>query len=130
MERTGLFTAVRPKRFAESHITTVHDRAYVRFLKQICRTLVSGTPVYADTFPCQQPSRVPRRPHPDLAGFYCLDSFTPLDDGAYRAARAQRLFFAVGLKTQSTDRAFCRPRALVKNASQSPGRVWSVSSVA
>ncbi len=88
MERTGLFTAVRPKRFTESHIAAVHDRAYVRFLKQLCRTLVAGTPVYADTFPRRQPSRVPRRPHPDLAGFYCLDSFTPLDDGAYRAARA------------------------------------------
>ena len=88
MEKTRLFTAIKPKRYPERHITAVHSRAFVTFLKQICRTLPAGAPVYADTFPRRIPSRVPQRPHPDLAGFYCQDSFTPLDNGAYRAARA------------------------------------------
>jgi acetoin utilization deacetylase AcuC-like enzyme/GNAT superfamily N-acetyltransferase len=84
----GLFASVRPRRFAESHILAVHDKPFVRFLKALCNRLPPGRPVYADTFPRRQPVRRPRAVDPDLAGYYCLDSFTPLDAGAYRAARA------------------------------------------
>lgn len=85
---TGLFTTVRPRRFAESHIHAVHDKRFVRFLKRLCANLPTDRPVYADTFPFRQPVRRPRRVHPDLLGYYCMDAFTPLDAGAYRAARA------------------------------------------
>jgi acetoin utilization deacetylase AcuC-like enzyme/GNAT superfamily N-acetyltransferase len=88
VESTRLFTSVRPKRFAESHIVAVHDRHYVSFLKRLCRKLPPGRPVYADTFPRRQPVRRPRHVEPDLVGYYALDSLTPLDSGAYRAARA------------------------------------------
>ncbi len=88
VEATNLFTAVKPRRFAESHVLEVHDRHYVRFVKRLCRKLPPGRPVYADTFPRRQPVRRPRVVDPDLAGYYCLDSFTPLDARAYRAARA------------------------------------------
>lgn len=85
---TGLFTSVRPRRFPESHIHAVHDKRFVGFLKRLCNQLPSGRPTYADTFPHRRPGRRPRRIHPDLLGYYCMDAFTPLDAGAYRAARA------------------------------------------
>ncbi len=88
VEETGLFEPVAPRRFPESHIQAVHDRGFVRFLKALCRKLPPGRPVYADTFPRRQPLRKPRGAQADLAGYYCLDAFTPLDEGAYRAARA------------------------------------------
>jgi acetoin utilization deacetylase AcuC-like enzyme/GNAT superfamily N-acetyltransferase len=88
IETTGLFASVRPRRYAEKHILAVHDHRYVRFIKELCSKLASDRPVYADTFPRRRPPRRPKLVHPDLAGYYCLDSFTPLDAGAYRAARA------------------------------------------
>ena len=88
MESTNLFTVVKPRRYPESHILQVHERRFVQYLKRLCRSLPQGRPVYADTFPRRQPARRPKTVDPDLAGYYCLDSFTPLDDGAYRAARA------------------------------------------
>jgi acetoin utilization deacetylase AcuC-like enzyme/GNAT superfamily N-acetyltransferase len=88
LSATKLFTQVRPRRFSESYIRAVHDGRFVRFLKQLCRMLPAGRPIYADTFPRRKPVRRPTRVDPDLAGFYCQDSFTPLDEGAYRAARA------------------------------------------
>jgi acetoin utilization deacetylase AcuC-like enzyme len=88
VDQTNLFTSIRPRRFPESHILAVHDRQFVQYLKALCKRLSPGRPVYADTFPRRRPVRRPRVVDPDLAGYYCLDSFTPLDGGAYKAARA------------------------------------------
>ncbi len=87
-DESGLFASVRPRRYPESHILAVHDRRYVKFLKKLCKQLPPGRPIYADTFPRRADARRPRIVDADLAGFYCLDSFTPLDSGAFQAARA------------------------------------------
>jgi len=113
VEGAGLFTSVRPRRFPESHILAVHDRGFVRYIKQLCRKLPPGRPVYADTFPRRRPVRRPKTVHPDLAGYYCLDSFTPLDSGAYRAARASADVALTGaeevLAGTPVAYALCRP---------------------
>jgi acetoin utilization deacetylase AcuC-like enzyme/GNAT superfamily N-acetyltransferase len=113
MEETDLFTIVPPKRFPEKHILAVHDRAFVRFLKALCKKLPPGRPIYADTFPRRQPIHRPRVVDPDLAGYYCLDSVTPLDSGAFQAARASvdvALTAAEELRVgKSVAYALCRP---------------------
>ena len=86
-EQTGLFTALAPRPAGESPILTVHDHHFVEYLQKICGKLREGRPVYPDTFPTRRPERRPKV-LPVQAGYYCIDSSTPLDRNAYRAARA------------------------------------------
>jgi acetoin utilization deacetylase AcuC-like enzyme/GNAT superfamily N-acetyltransferase len=83
----GLFTVIPPKRFSEKVILAVHDRHFVNYLKTVCTKLDTGRPVYPDTFPIRRPDRRPRD-LPVQAGYYCIDSCTPLYRNAYFAARA------------------------------------------
>ena len=83
----GLFTAVAPRRFSEQVILAVHDRHFVNFLKLVCTKLSANSSVYPDTFPIRRPDRRPKD-SPVQAGYYCIDSCTPLDRNAYEAARA------------------------------------------
>ena len=65
----------------------MHEREFVRYLKAVCQKLQSKRPVYPYVFPIRRPERRPK----DLAvraGYYCIDTFTPLDRNAYDAARA------------------------------------------
>jgi acetoin utilization deacetylase AcuC-like enzyme len=82
-----MFTMIEPISFSESVITDVHDRHFVLFLKTICNKLAKEKPVYPDTFPIRRQDRHPRM-FPEQAGYYCIDSCTPLDGNAYVAARA------------------------------------------
>jgi acetoin utilization deacetylase AcuC-like enzyme/GNAT superfamily N-acetyltransferase len=86
LNKTGLFTGVPVRHFSREYITAVHDRYFVRFLKTVCMRLSGDRPVYPDTFPLRRPERRPKD-RPEQAGYYCIDSTTPLDRNAYLAAR-------------------------------------------
>lgn len=82
----GLFREVAPRRFGEGAIREVHDGNFVNYLKAVCRKLNTTHPVYPYVFPIRRPESRPK----DLAvraGYYCVDTFTPLDRNAYQAAR-------------------------------------------
>ena len=83
----NLFTQIPPRRFSEKAILAVHDHHFVDFLKKVCTKLQKDQPVYPDTFPIRRPDRRPRD-LPVQAGYYCIDSCTPLYRSAYFAARA------------------------------------------
>ncbi len=81
-----LFEVVSPKHFSMNHATAVHDKDFVNYLKAVCEKLNSKTPVYPYVFPIRRSDRRPK----DMAvraGYYCIDTFTPLDHNAYTAAR-------------------------------------------
>ncbi len=109
---TGLFTMIQPRSFPESVITAVHDRHFIKFLKTICNKLAVDKPVYPDTFPVRRPDRRPKM-FPEQAGYYCIDSCTPLDRNAYAAARAAVNVAMTGaeeiLAGQRIVYALCRP---------------------
>lgn len=87
LDGTGLFESTEPKHFGQEHILAVHDADFVRYLKAVCQKLQTKRPVYPYVFPIRRPER---RPH-DLAvraGYYCIDTFTPLDRNAYDAAKS------------------------------------------
>lgn len=87
LEPTGLFQTVPPRHFGEEPILAVHDADFVHYLKAVCQKLESKRPVYPYVFPIRRPEKRPK----DLAvraGYYCIDTFTPLDRKAYDAARA------------------------------------------
>jgi acetoin utilization deacetylase AcuC-like enzyme/GNAT superfamily N-acetyltransferase len=86
LDRIDLFDRHEARRFPESHITAVHDADYVAYLRRVCTGLSERTAVYPYVFPIRNATRPPK----DLAiraGYYCIDTFTPLSRNAYTAAR-------------------------------------------
>jgi len=86
VEPTGLFRREAPHRFPEKHIRSVHDPKYVDYFKKVCANLGEGKSIYPYVFPIRNAARPPK----ELgvrAGYYCIDTFTPLNRNAYLAAR-------------------------------------------
>lgn len=86
-EGSPLVEIVKPRRFDERHIRAVHDGDFVTYLQRMCDSLKPGELVYPYVFPLRRPERKPK----DMAiraGYYCMDTFTPLTKNAYAAARA------------------------------------------
>jgi acetoin utilization deacetylase AcuC-like enzyme/GNAT superfamily N-acetyltransferase len=86
IEPTGLFERVKARRFSEDHILEIHDKGYVRYFKKICKAVNPGESVYPYVFPIRNKTHPPN----DLwmmAGYYCIDTFTPLSREAFLAAK-------------------------------------------
>ena len=75
------------RNFGEKPIRAVHDADFVNYLRNFCQDLPKGEMVYPYVFPIR---RTDRPPHDRSirAGYYCIDTFTPLSHDAYKAARA------------------------------------------
>ncbi|MCO6437177.1 MAG: histone deacetylase family protein [Phycisphaerae bacterium] len=86
IDKTGLFHEVRPRDFGEKHILAVHDRGFVEYLKRACESIAPGKSVYPYVFPIRNQTRPPK----ELlvrAGYYCIDTFTPLNRNVIPAAK-------------------------------------------
>ena len=86
LERLETFTVIEAKAFPKSHILAVHDPEFVGYLQRVCADLPEGRSVYPYVFPIRNAARPPT----DLAtraGYYCIDTFTPLHRNAWPAAR-------------------------------------------
>jgi acetoin utilization deacetylase AcuC-like enzyme/GNAT superfamily N-acetyltransferase len=86
LNKTDLFEKVAPRHFSEKHIKAVHDSGYVDYLKKVCANLEPGTSVYPYVFPVRNRTRPPKD-LPIRAGYYCIDTFTPINGNAYLAAK-------------------------------------------
>ncbi|HOW56396.1 MAG TPA: histone deacetylase family protein [Smithellaceae bacterium] len=86
LEFTGIFDLVPPLSFADSWITAVHDRAYVHYFKRVSKIIGGDVPIYPYVFPIRNRTRPPLE-LPMRAGYYCMDTFTPISSHAYAAAR-------------------------------------------
>lgn len=85
LEQTRLFESIEPKHFGQKNILAVHDVDFVKYLKTVCQKLQTKRPVYPYVFPIRRPERRPKE-LAVRAGYYCIDTFTPLDRNAYIAA--------------------------------------------
>lgn len=77
---------IEPRTFPDSHILAVHDRDFVEYVRRVSMSLPEERVVYPYVFPIRNATRPPK----DLAvraGYYCIDTFTPLSRSAFRAAR-------------------------------------------
>jgi acetoin utilization deacetylase AcuC-like enzyme/GNAT superfamily N-acetyltransferase len=86
LEPTGLFWRLEARHFSDSHIRAVHDGDLIDFLRKVCAGVPEGKSVYPYVFPIRNATRPPK----DLAycaGYYCIDTFTPLNGNAWKAAR-------------------------------------------
>jgi len=86
LDKTQLFKRIEPKRSSVSLIKKVHSPAYVDYLRRACAQLPSGKSIYPIIFPLRNTLRPPKDIELQV-GYYCLDTFTPLNSNAYLAAR-------------------------------------------
>jgi acetoin utilization deacetylase AcuC-like enzyme len=86
LEGFELLERTAPRTFPERHITQLHDPAYIRYFKRVCRGLGEGQSIYPYVFPIRNRDRRPTE-LPLSAGYYCIDTFTPLNRNAYIAAK-------------------------------------------
>ncbi|MFC1920112.1 acetylpolyamine amidohydrolase [Chloroflexota bacterium] len=86
LNKTDLFQRVPVRHYSEKHIRAVHDHGFVDYLWQVCNKLDEGTAIYPYVFPVRNRARPPKD-LPIRAGYYCLDTFTPLTGNAYHAAK-------------------------------------------
>jgi acetoin utilization deacetylase AcuC-like enzyme len=85
LARTQIFEPIPPRHFGIKHVEKVHDREFVRFLRKACANVPAASSVYPYVFPVRNHARPPRE-LPLRAGYYCIDTFTPLNANAYKAA--------------------------------------------
>lgn len=76
------------KAFPDSHLLAVHDAGMVRYLKHASASLAKDEVIHPTAFPVRRRQKPPSNGHPTHAGYYSLDSFTPLTSRVYEAARA------------------------------------------
>lgn len=86
LEKLTFIERKAPTPYSDKHILAVHDSDYVSFLKKACMNVPKGKSVYPYVFPIRNQNRKPLDT-PLLAGYYCIDTFTPLNADAYKAAR-------------------------------------------
>jgi acetoin utilization deacetylase AcuC-like enzyme/GNAT superfamily N-acetyltransferase len=86
IEGSGLVQRIEPRAYVESWIRAVHDPGLASYLRRACAEVPEGKSVYPYIFPIRNSARPPR----DLgvqAGYWCIDTFTPIHRNAYPAAR-------------------------------------------
>jgi acetoin utilization deacetylase AcuC-like enzyme/GNAT superfamily N-acetyltransferase len=86
LDKSGLFRPGKVREYPDRHILEVHDSNYFNYFRKVSRTIPRGQSVYPYVFPLRFATRAPK----DLsvrAGYYCFDTFTPLNQDAFLAAR-------------------------------------------
>ena len=86
IEPSGIFQAIPIQHFSEKYLKSVHDGNYVDYLKKVCEGVGVQKSVYPYVFPIRNVARPPKE-LPIRAGYYCIDTFTPLNQNAYLAAK-------------------------------------------
>jgi acetoin utilization deacetylase AcuC-like enzyme/GNAT superfamily N-acetyltransferase len=85
LERSELFTRKAPRHFSERHIRAVHDGRLVDFLRRACAQVGTDRSAYPYVFPIRNATRPPKE-LPLRAGYFCIDTFTPINGNAWPAA--------------------------------------------
>jgi acetoin utilization deacetylase AcuC-like enzyme/GNAT superfamily N-acetyltransferase len=86
LEKGGLCAQMKPRHFPAKHIYAVHDADFVNYLRRACAEVEEGKSLYPYIFPIRNKTRPPKEPSV-LSGYYCIDTFTPINRNAYPAAR-------------------------------------------
>lgn len=78
----------KPSRgYPDKYITAVHNPKYFNYFKTVCDKLPEGKSIYPYVFPVRNATRPPHDLSV-LAGYYCIDTFTPINKNAFLAARS------------------------------------------
>ncbi len=86
LDKLSIFEKVKVNDYPEKHIRAVHCPDYINYFKRMCQTLEPGKSVYPYVFPLRNAARPPKE-MAVRAGYYCIDTFTPLNQNAWNAAK-------------------------------------------
>lgn len=86
LNKSGLFERLPARSYPDRFIREVHDSRLVNYLRRASTMAGKKKSIYPYVFPIRNSSRPPRD-ETVLAGYYCIDTFTPLNESAYLAAR-------------------------------------------
>ncbi|HOB71351.1 MAG TPA: histone deacetylase family protein, partial [bacterium] len=86
LEKTTLFEKFQIEEFPEHFIKDVHDSRLINFLKKVCMEIGNEKSVYPYVFPVRNADKPPEELDVS-AGYFCIDTFTPLNKNAWLAAR-------------------------------------------
>jgi acetoin utilization deacetylase AcuC-like enzyme len=86
LQKSGIFREIPALKFSEDHIRQVHQKKYIDYFKRVCSRLPEGKSIYPYVFPVRNATRAPFDDSV-LAGYYCIDTFTPLNKNAFQAAK-------------------------------------------
>ncbi|MGE0255338.1 MAG: hypothetical protein AB7N54_05690 [Alphaproteobacteria bacterium] len=78
---------VPTRRFKDDILREIHDPDLVSYLQAMSERLSASALLYPEVFPVRRPDRRPRELE-SRAGYFCIDTFTPLTHNVWRAARA------------------------------------------
>ena len=83
---SGLTDLVPIKEYPLKHITAIHDPEFVEYLRRACANTPPGKSIYPYVFPVRNAARPPKELSV-RAGYYCIDTFTPIHQNAFVAAK-------------------------------------------
>lgn len=86
LQKSGLFQDIPVAVFPEKYIRQVHANELVDFIKNASEAFPQGTSVYPYIFPVRNAGRKPKDINV-LAGYYCIDTFTPIHHNVWKAAK-------------------------------------------
>ena len=84
--KTDLFEPMPAREFPDRFIREVHDGGLVDYIRQACAEAPEKKSVYPYVFPVRNEARQPKE-RSVLSGYWCIDTFTPINRNAYPAAR-------------------------------------------
>jgi acetoin utilization deacetylase AcuC-like enzyme/ribosomal protein S18 acetylase RimI-like enzyme len=84
--KVTLFQTIPARHFAERYISDTHAPGLVGYIKRACAEQPAGKSLYPYVFPIRNPDKPPRE-RSVLAGYWCIDTFTPLNRNVWPAAR-------------------------------------------
>jgi len=86
IEKTPLFRRLPARKFPDRFIREVHDAGLMEYIQRACAEAPLKRSIYPYVFPIRNPQRKPKE-RSVLAGYWCIDTFTPLNRNAWPAAR-------------------------------------------
>jgi acetoin utilization deacetylase AcuC-like enzyme/GNAT superfamily N-acetyltransferase len=86
LNKLPFFETLDARNFPDKLITQTHDKLLVNYLKAVCEKLRPDKAIYPYVFPVRNASKPPKD-RSVAAGYFCIDTFTPLTSNSYKAAR-------------------------------------------
>jgi acetoin utilization deacetylase AcuC-like enzyme/GNAT superfamily N-acetyltransferase len=82
----SLFEIIPAASFPDKYITSVHDLGFFHYIRRACTEAREDNSLYPYVFPVRNKTRPPKE-RSVLAGYFCIDTFTPITHNVYSAAR-------------------------------------------
>jgi acetoin utilization deacetylase AcuC-like enzyme len=86
LQASGLVEVIAVQEYSMEHILAVHDPSLVEYLRHACENTPPGKSIYPYVFPIRNATRPPKELSV-RAGYFCIDTFTPINRNAFPAAK-------------------------------------------